>query len=438
MTKEDYEFLENTLRDLSRFLRERQEDEPWKIEERQKAQKRRLFYVVGSLPPAEERARELERKNFLSQPEKTPAFAEPPRRCAGPNADLQLNRNENRQFWTAKELKELPYLKDLKYRKTVDGLHQFRYRRDGINAQFTSKNYETAKKKARAFIAELKRKMSNAITPKHIDTVDYVARLWFDNKKTHVDLQTYRTYLSVYKNHIKPIFGNRKISAILPIDLQPFFNDLFSRLGKTCENSKVILSGIFDLAVANRICPTNPMKAVIVERHVRTPGKALTDEQIERFKQVMLKSDAFGTAYLIILYSGIRGAELERMTFDWENGTFTVYNAKLKKSQKRSASNLTRTVPIFPALYQIRERIEKNDWHVPARKLSNSFCEFWTENTVKDLRHTFTTKARMSGVENELVNLWTGHLPGTNVTANVYTHFTMKYQQRKAKKVMIY
>ena len=350
---------------------------------------------------------------------------------------LQLNK-QNRQFWTAKELKELPYLKDMKYRITQDGLHQFRYRRDGLNVQFTSKNFETAKKKAREFILDLKRKMSNAITPKHIDTLDYVAVLWFENKKAHVDLYTYKTYFSVYKNHIKPVFGNRKIDKILPMDLQPFFNDLFLRLGKTCENSKVILSGIFDLAVANRICPTNPMKAVIVERHVRVPGKALTDEQIDRFKSVMHGLSGVGTAYLIILYSGIRGAELEKMSFDWENGTFTVFNAKLKKSQKRSKDNLTRTVPIFPALYLIRDRIEKDDWHFPARKLSNDFCEYWTENTVKDLRHTFTSRARMCGVENELVNLWTGHLPGSNVTANVYTHFTMKYQQRKAKKVVPY
>ncbi|MBR2449445.1 MAG: tyrosine-type recombinase/integrase family protein [Clostridia bacterium] len=353
------------------------------------------------------------------------------------NEDLQLNRS-NRQLWTAKELETMPFLKDLHYRITVDGLHQFRYRRDGFDKAFTSKNYEVAKKKAKAFILDLKRKMGATIKAKHVDTLDYVAQFWMKNKGAHVNVTTKKSYISVYNNHIQPAFGDRKINNILPMDLQPFFDDLHERLGKTCENAKFLLNGIFDFAVANRFCQINPMKGVIIERHCRKPGKNLTDEQIERFKKIMYESGALGTAYLIILYSGIRGAELEKMSFDWERGTFTVFNAKLKKSQKRRVENLTRTVPIFPALYLIRDKIEKDDWHFKDRHVSNYFGKLWTENTVKDLRHTFTSKARDVKIENELVNLWTGHLPGSNVTANIYTHFSEKVQQREAKKLKPY
>ena len=350
----------------------------------------------------------------------------------------KLNKRQNRQPWTIKELKELPYLKDLKYRITQSGIHQFRYRRDGFNVSFNSKNYEVAKKKAKAFILDLKRKMGAEIKVKHVNSLDYVANLWFENKKAHVGYTTWRAYKSVYVNHIMPKFGSKMIANILPMDLQPFFNDLHERLGKTCENCKVILAGTFELAVANRLCPSNPMKGVIIERHCRKPGVKLTIGQIERFKNVMYSLAGEGTAYLIILYSGIRGAELERMQFDWDRGFFTVYNAKLKKSQKARPENLTRTVPIFPALYKLRHRIEKEDWRFDLRKISNMLCRFWTETTVKDLRHTFTSIARESGVENELVNLWTGHLPGTNVTANVYTHFSDEYQLIEAKKIKPY
>ena len=354
--------------------------------------------------------------------------------------DLKLNKEiKNREVWTAKEVQNMPYLKDLHYRFTCDGLHQFRYRRDGYCKQFTSKNYEVAKKKAKDFLNEIKRKISEQLSSSHIDTVDSVAKLWFETKKDHVDAGTHRAYVSVYKNHIMPVFGNRRVSSILPMDLQPFFNELSKRLGKTAENSKVILNNIFNVAVANRLCTSNPMTAVIVDRHVRTPGKVLSDEQISRLKSILLESDdALATTYLIILYTGIRGAEIEKMTFDWDAGTFTVHNAKLKRSQRRNVENLTRTVPIFPALYLIKDRIEKDDWKFHARKVSDRFPDFWTENSVKDLRHTFVTKAREAGIENELVNLWTGHLPGQNVTANVYTHFSMKYQKQKAKKMPIY
>ena len=146
----------------------------------------------------------------------------------------------------------------------------------------------------------------------------------------------------------------------------------------------------------------------------------------------------FGLASLIILYTGIRGAELESLSFDWTAGTFKVKNAKLKKSQKLNTQNIYRTVPIFPALWGLRTRIENEKWIIGPRELSGNFHRYWTEHTIKDLRHTFTTKAREARIDNELVNLWTGHLPGSNVTANVYTHFSMDFQKEEAKKMPIY
>lgn len=361
---------------------------------------------------------------------------------AGQPVALQLE-TKNRELWTAKELEIMPFLKELTYRKVKNGLHQFRYRRLGYDVAFTSKSLDVAKKKARAFITGLKKQQADFELNQHqqrknAPTLSDVAKLWFDNKKRHVVIETLRTYQSVYENHIKPRFGSLKIKSILPMHLQPFFNELAGSLGKTCENSKIILNGIFDFAVANRLCPSSPMPGVVIERHYRKTGKALTDEQIKRFRNVMLNSGAIGTAYLIILYAGIRGAELESLSFDWENGTFTVNNAKLKKSQRVHPENIKRTVPIFPGLYALKERIENDAWIMDARTVSNGFCRLWTESSVKDLRHTFTTKARESGIENELVNLWTGHLPGRNVTANVYTHFSLEFQKDQAKKLNNY
>ena len=126
------------------------------------------------------------------------------------------------------------------------------------------------------------------------------------------------------------------------------------------------------------------------------------------------------------------------MTFNWDNETFTVKNAKLKKSQKIKPENELRTVPIFEGLKQLKDRIQTEEWKIEAKTLSNNFTKFWKENTVKDLRHTFTTKARESGIENELVNIWTGHLPGSNQTANTYTHFSLEYQKKEAKKLEEY
>ena len=354
-------------------------------------------------------------------------------------AVLKLNREKSQGIvFSKKEVENLPFLKDLKYRITKDGIHQFRYRRDGYNVSFNSKKFEIAKKKAYAFILSLKQNKLASDNQKGY-TVDSIAELWFELKKRHWADGTYRAYFSTYKNHIGPIFGKRSIKRILPIDLQPFFNELFAKAEKRCEDAKIVLNGIFKYAVANRIISSNPLDGVIVERHYRKNGVALTDEQLVRFKKTMLEDESvYGIAGLIILYTGIRGAELESLVFDWEQGTLRVKNAILKKRQKTNPKNLYRTLPIFPALWPLRSRIESEDWRIKPITISNKFKLHWPENTVKDLRHTFSSKVRESGVENELVNLWMGHLPGKNLTANVYTHFSMDYQKREAEKVRNY
>ncbi|MBQ3115463.1 MAG: hypothetical protein IJC07_00370 [Clostridia bacterium] len=360
------------------------------------------------------------------------------------SVDLQFNIVQNREWWTAKELKELPYLRDLKYRKTADGLHQFRYRRNGYNETFTSKKFVVAKKKAYDFIRELNKILKEqgesargVRTISELKTVDFVARCWLENKKAHSSAVNHRVYMSVYKNHIEPAFGSRLVKTILPMDLQPFFNELFIKSGRTCENAKVILNGVFKYAVANRLCPSNPMDGVIVQKHVRTPGKALNKEERARFIQQMENEpNAFGLACLIALYSGCRGAELETLTFNWSEGTFSIRNAKLKQSQKVNPANLFRTLPIFPQLYSLKDKIESSEtWRIRPSAFSDRFGDFWKGNSAKDLRHTFSTCARECGIENELVNVWMGHAPGKNLTANTYTHFSMEFQKDQAKKL---
>jgi integrase len=356
------------------------------------------------------------------------------------NVDLQQNseNTENPLVWTKKEMKELPYLKDLKFRYK-NGIYEYRYRRNGYNESFSSKNPDVAKKKAYDFIADLKRILRTEAENVRTKTLDNVASAWLELKKAHTSKTTSRVYTGIYYNHIKPIFGNRAVKNILPMDLQPFFNELFAKQEKTCEDAKIVLNGIFKYAVANRLCPTNPMDGVIVEKHFRNKGQAMNDEQIKRFKSVMLNAPCkLGLAGLIILYTGIRGAELQSLKFDWTNGTFTVENAKLKKSQKTNPGNLFRTVPIFPALYTLKDRIESEQWKLASATLSSKLSNLWTECTIKDLRHTFASKAREAGVDNELVNIWMGHSAGVNLTANTYTHFSMNFQQKEAKKITNY
>ena len=106
----------------------------------------------------------------------------------------------------------------------------------------------------------------------------------------------------------------------------------------------------------------------------------------------------------------------------------TIKNGKLKSYQK----NLFRTIPIFPLYKQVAEH---DCGKLNPRKLSYEFREYCPNHQLKDLRHTFTTRARECGIDNELVAVWTGHSLG-NITSSVYTHFSIGFQQEQAKKLV--
>ncbi|MGP3935222.1 hypothetical protein [Nonomuraea sp. KM88] len=82
-------------------------------------------------------------------------------------------------------------------------------------------------------------------------------------------------YESMYRLHVGPKCGKRKVGSIKPSEIQEFL----AELGKQYEASTpitalLVLQGIFDLAVADEKIKKNPAKADIVKApspHGRTP-----------------------------------------------------------------------------------------------------------------------------------------------------------------------
>ena len=129
------------------------------------------------------------------------------------NEDLQLHK-QNLEFWTAGEMKEMPFLKDLKFRRTYNGMYQFRYRRNGYDESFTSKTLEGAKQKAYAFIKELKDVLKRESESTRGNTLDFVAQAWLKLKKAHTDKKTWQAYEGCYRIHIAPVFGKRAVKSL--------------------------------------------------------------------------------------------------------------------------------------------------------------------------------------------------------------------------------
>ncbi len=70
MKKEDYDYIENTLRSLSLFIRKCKLSEEWAIFEKEREKFKRLFYIVGST--SEEKVKEIEKERVLFDFKKKP------------------------------------------------------------------------------------------------------------------------------------------------------------------------------------------------------------------------------------------------------------------------------------------------------------------------------------------------------------------------------
>ena len=219
-----------------------------------------------------------------------------------------------------------------------------------------------------------------------------------------------------------------RIADIKPILIQGFLDKENEKAPRQCEDVKMLLNNIFDYAVNNGIIERNPIKAVFIPKHERVTGQALTYEEERRFV-TEIRNSKYENVFLKMLYSGIRPTEASFVNEDVTANTLTIKNAKLKSYQK----NYYRTIPIFP-LYKRTLNLSPLGKY-QHNKLCEEFKRFLPNHTLKDLRHTFTTRARECGIDNELVAVWTGHSLG-NITSSVYTHFSMEFQQEQAKKLV--
>ena len=137
-----------------------------------------------------------------------------------------------------------------------------------------------------------------------------------------------------------------------------YFARMSAESSRNAETIRVIFRGVFEYAIGNNLLQANPMRAVVVQRHERKCGQALTRQQLEKFKEDIKARPTYRLPFLIFLYTGVRRSGFGSLEFDFEGGFVKVRNAKLKRHQ----TNYFREIPILPQLYELREEIERGEW----------------------------------------------------------------------------
>lgn len=145
---------------------------------------------------------------------------------------------------------------------------------------------------------------------------------WLESIHGTVKENTYEaTYKNSILNHLIPAFGNKRLNAIKPIELQIFINQSAQTYSiDTVKKFKSCLKQIFDEAVYNGYCEKNPCYRLkipksstfvdTVESDIYTPEQM---QQIEDFAQ----NHRFGLDILLLIETGMRRGEMLALT--WEN-----------------------------------------------------------------------------------------------------------------------
>ncbi len=336
---------------------------------------------------------------------------------------------------TIEEAKEMIRFSDCTVRRRKNGLYEIRYRRGGMEKTWSSMKLKTAKQKCMAWLHSENRQRrelaAEGLPPETVIFGPFADNYMYNVKKRMVKEETFVSYLNTYKNYVIPNFGKMPLAGIKAVYVQKILNGINEKYPRACEDVKIILNAIFTYAVNNGEIKINPIKAVYIPKHERKNGKAFTKEEETELLKV-IKGRKIELIYILALYTGARSCELNSAVFDIKKNTITYKNGKLKSYQKEKF----RTIPIFPKLKPYIPRFMSEEWRTSVDRVSHTLRELLpnTQHTFKDLRHTFTTRARECGIDNEVVSLWTGHSLG-NITASVYTHFSPEFMQREAEKL---
>jgi integrase len=298
---------------------------------------------------------------------------------------------------------------------------------------------------------------------------DY-AIYWLIGKEKTIKKSTYYSYLSQFKNHILPFFGNIKISNMNNKIMQGFVLYVMSSEYDHPQS----LKSTRDLIVTLRQCLMSLMNDKIIDyfnMKVKYPPQKLENkktilsgEEEEKLRNTLYKyseNNSYCVGILIALQLGIRIGEvcglqykdinIDEQTISINKTVERIYNSATKKSELYIGSpkslNSNRILPIPNNLYEILKKYVLNNNVKDKYFITNSFKPMEPRSFRKEydkilkyiniphmkfhgLRHTFATNCISKGVDYKTTSELLGH-SDISTTLKLYVHSNIE-QKRKA------
>ena len=321
----------------------------------------------------------------------------------------------------------------------------------------------SSKKDARAILKEHLRKMEagSAVIPAK-DTLADCTKAFIEYKATMLAESTIYGYTNIWKNHIVPYFGSKRIQDVTAKDIQDYISvkansDLSMA---TVKKHTALLYSVFKNAYMTRLINENPL-----DRLERVKAKSEKFECMNAVEIAQLCRSVKGTQLelpvMLAAYMGLRRGEILGLKWehiDFETRTLSIENTRtmvgknvVEKAPKTEKSTrlLHLADPLIPVLLMqhAKQKLQPNictDFVVTMDNgrpfkpnyLTESFHKHLCKNNMKlvrfhDLRHSFASIANESGMLMNDISSAMGH-SSISVTSGIYTH---EFSKKKIKAV---
>ena len=303
-------------------------------------------------------------------------------------------------------------------------------------------------------------------------TVGEYAAYWLPIHKAGVSVKTYNDYVKQVNVLIEKL-GSFPLSSITPSQIKDVYTHYLGYSASTIKRARMLYVAIWDTAIEDGYATSNPAKNKKAAPHKGTVGshRALTPEE----DKIIIDTPAeFRLAVMVMRYAGLRRGEVLSLNIDkdvdFERKIIRVHEAiRFKGNKPVSATPKTaagiREVPLFQILEDelkghhgliapsakgktMSESAFKSAWDKYINCIEtrlNGCHKRWYGHTKKhkklleqgeklpdwisfnirphDLRHSYCTMLRDSGVEMKLAMRWMGH-SDEKMILRVYDHIT--------------
>lgn len=185
-------------------------------------------------------------------------------------------------------------------------------RHDHLKRGFKSKKEAKAYELTLTYQKATGRLPETLVKPTTSESYQVVFEQWYKAYKDTVEPTTAAKTWDLFRLHILPVFGSRRLDKISPLDCQLFITDK----AQTFRNIKQIKSytaKVFDFAIRMRTLSHNPMADVLMPRRERRRSSNYWSvQELKHFLNIVQSEESLKhyAIFRLLAYSGLRKGEL--------------------------------------------------------------------------------------------------------------------------------